>query len=669
MAAPPPRATCLDLPGAARTGLQLSRDKKTLYYVETAAGSDGAPTDTRDLMALDVATKTPKRLIANVSEDAVVAADGTAVFRRFVRKGFLNRPAGELYIAAPGKDPVKVSDDKLAVGEFAVDDAAGTVAFVAGEIYPQDTYRTPLASPKQELAAPGVIALLGELPAQKAFLVSGRDGLEALPSAAGAGSATPLPNLDHASLRDAWVVAAANGNLLLKDRITKALSVATMADVKTRKPVAIEADDALAIDGREPPVVIARRGDGRAASYTLYAFDGATLQPIVAMTNVKPTGVAVLADGTIATLATNDSDGDGSIDNDEEADVCFIAPGAAPVAMPSRSLPKRFVDVAKRFAALTAGGGVVAGAAMRFERDTVVFTLPTGPADLAELRKLAAAAQAAVTRESKLPTLSVEIDVTANARLAHSRWDANAGTFLLSAGIGTAQIVDATQYQVEVDPHVTLTTTRNDYGPQNDDFGSARCYGTVKNVSDKELADLAVECFNPVEFSDAKPVKAPATPAKLAVGADGKYAVELDIADGRKPFELTIYAGASRLAYVNSFAQKAAAATVDAAVKAQAQTKLAYWDDRVIDFGPSYSHKRVVEYQVVVPAELDAPSADAARTTAATAAHAVFAAYQKTAPNDHDLDVILVLLHPDKRPGWTYDGSTMKAGGPNDDAL
>src|SRR5262249_52468824 len=157
-----------------------------------------------------------------------------------------------------------------------------------------------------------------------------------------------------------------------------------------------------------------------------------------------------------------------------------------------------------------------------------------------------------------------------------SRWDPDAGTFLVSAGMGQAQLVDRAQYPIEIDPKVDLLhEAPSYYGARESEIVQATCKGTIKNISNHELGKLEAECRNEV-IDEEKTAKAKLKPDKLAANASGKYELKLPIADSGHSFIVTITSDSNRMPYLNAFAYHRNESILATAVKVQADTGLAY---------------------------------------------------------------------------------------------
>jgi hypothetical protein len=659
----PPKVTCADLPGARRLALQASQDGKTLYYIEEATKKlDDERVVTLNLYALDVATRAAKLVVSDVESDAVVLADGTAVFRRQTeKKDILGRHNHKLMIARPNQEAVAITDEKNEVGEFEVDAAKGTVYMVMGESsFPSELWKVPLAGGAPEKIKTERVMRIYGLVDDALIVPNYGGGLTKQPTAGGA--ATELANI-----YGSYLLGIHAGHLVLQDKASEKVTIAPLADAKKQTALDVGSTDVSLFQARDQSYLLAKKP----GTYEVHALTGTATKPVLVAKGARPSAAIAIGD-KLAVLAIVDSDGNGDHEYGEEADVCFVSPGPDVVELPSRTIPKRFVEVAKRLAAVTKEGPL-AGASLRFTTDGplefVEFTVASGTSDLDKLRELAKSTQEKVTQHSGLAQLSVAIAIRDNGRRAVSRWDAPAGAFLTSAGMGTAQVVDRREYKVEVDPAITLTRESDRYGMNRESrIGTVTCSGSITNISDKELANLEAECTNELHenFGDGKPAKGKVKPPKLAPNATGKYSVELGVADAAKGVPLTLYSDGARIAYLNAFANKRAESVLAVAAKVHDQTKLAYYSMVPAMIGPSYSRKKVVKIYVRGDKAF-ADGSKEARQTAAAAALPLFAEYTTATKNLEGDPMLLVLRGDGFEVGWTYANGTLTDGEPRSD--
>ncbi|HEX7559382.1 MAG TPA: hypothetical protein VF386_09285, partial [Usitatibacter sp.] len=196
------------------------------------------------------------------------------------------------------------------------------------------------------------------------------------------------------------------------------------------------------------------------------------------------------------------------------------------------------------------------------------------------------------------------------------------------------------------DPKVTYERS-----PFGDGFGDATCHGTVKNISDHELADLEVACSeHPLD--DHHPARIKLRPGKLASGATGSYRSGIGYPGFSAHLGLFVFSAGKRLPYFNVYGDKRDAQIIAAATRIHASTGLAYWTMFSEAVGPSYLTKALNIY-VRAPKTLeDAPAAELKR--AAAKALSLFSA---GVPSDQRLagvPKLLILRDDGRHVGWTY---------------
>lgn len=649
---PPPKVVCADLPGASRFGLQASKDGKTLYYIEEASTKLGEERVTSfNLHAFDVASRTAKLAVSNISTNAKVAPDGTIVFLRSASKpNFIGKRHRVLMVMPPGKEAIAITDEKQDVGQFEIDAAGGQIAFIAGDFFPDELWRAPLAGGKAEKVA-------------KAFrMLAVLDKSEVLLGSIGGLVRQPLAGGEPVKLTesiDSYVMGVHGGHVFLKNKYTKSVASAPLADLTKKTKIELAAEELdLHVNGDQAHFIAQRQG-----AYEVYEL-GDPARPVLVARGVRLGSVVKLGE-RFATLAVIDTDADGELAAGDESDVCFAEPGPEPIDFPTRAVPKRFKDVAARLAPL-AKEGPLAGAKMRFitggATEYVELSIASGPTELEPLRDLAKQTQDKVTRLSGLAQLSVRIEVRDKGRRAISAWDSRAGAFLTSAGMGSAQLVDRRQYQAEVDPKISLLSS---YENRDSDIVQVTCSGTIKNISGQELVNLEAECSNQM-FDQERREKVKIKPAKIAPNATGTYTIKLGVADSSKPIELALFAGETRIAYLNAYVYKRDESVLALAEKVYDETKLAFWRMSQQVIGPSYLRKKVAMIYVRADRSLD-QGTDEARTAAAAKALPAFASFTKTDKNFEGEPMLLILRNEGYKVGWTYAGGRLTEGEPKVD--
>lgn len=646
--APPARVSCVDLPGAVRTALQLSSDGKTLHYAASNRRQVGSESVVSyDLHAFDIASGTDTLVVADVGPDPVVAPDGTIVFRRPTgKRDLIGNPRHAIMIKPVGKEAFAVTDDKVQVGEFAVDAQTSTIAIVMGEYFPDELWKVPLAGgkPEQLGKAYGIYGVT-----DGAVIIGSEGGLVRQPLAGGTATALAIPTGRRA-------LAFHPGGVFLVDDASKAVSNAALSQLGTATELGVTNEKLRVLVGFGSTMLLAEKG----ASHEIRAFDGTTAELLATMTDARPRDAIRIGD-RVALLVINDTDADGEATADDETDLCIASVGPEPFSVPNRRIPKRFLATAEQLAALTATGEL-AGATMRFFEvggtEVVELAMAEGSGDLDALRALVRRVQTQVQQLTGLPKLSVAIEVRSSGARALSTWDEDAGTFLVSAGRGTAQVVDRTQYQAKVDPKVGIALS-NSYGSE---LGTATCSGTIENISTTPLVDVEVHCTGEA-FGQKRSVNARLSPSTLAPGAIGKYKVKLGEVDGSKPIPLSVYAGAMRLTYLNAFAEQRATAILAMATKLHEATKLRYRMMLQSADRAAFRGGKSVHVYLHLDAELAAGSPEA-RAAAAQAALPLVSEYLATDRNLEGPPVLLLMPPDSMQVGWTFANGRLTDGAP-----
>jgi hypothetical protein len=641
---PPPPLTCADLPGASRTTLQLSSDGKVIYYIEQVRKTlDGGDAVSFDLYSFDLSRRTAKLVVADVSADASVAADGTVVFSRATAKpDSSGRPRRLIMIVPPGKEAVAITGDLDGLRNLAIDRETNTIVFEHRNDIRQELWKVPVVGGKPVRISSSLHYMMVGV-AEKSVLVTNFHRLARQPIAGG-------PMVDLADMDASYFVGVFRDQLVLLGKTDRKLSLAPLAALAKPTALALGTERLTIARNGDQTYVIAKTKD----AYEVHSLADSVAKPILVTRGVRPRDV-VQVGGQLVMLMFVDSDDDGELGDDDETDLCFAAPGSDPIDVPGRTMPKQFVGIAGQITALTRTGPL-AGAKLRFITDrTVEFAMATVPANTAgdDLRALVKQTQDQVTQllisrpGAPQPVhLSVVISARDTGQRAVSRWDNGAGEFLVTSGVGTAQVADRSQYSIEGNPAVTYERS-----PFGNEIGEATCSGTVKNISDHELSDLEVACSeHPLD--DRHPVRIKLRPGKLAPGATGSYRFGIGYGGIWAHLGLFVFSAGKRLPYFNAYGDKRVAQIIAAATKVHASTGLAYWSMFSDMVGPSYLTK-VLKIYVRAPKALeDAPAAELQR-----AAAKALSQFVAGVPSDQRLvgvPRLLILRDDDRHVGWTY---------------
>jgi hypothetical protein len=614
-----------------------------VYYTEEVSGPDGDEAS-YDLYAFDLARRSAKLVLAGVSRDAAMAGDGTVVFSRATAKpDTFGAPRRMIMVAPPGKDPVAVTSDLDGLRRFAIDPDTSAIVYEYRNDIRHDLWTVPLAGGKPKKISSSLHYWMLDV-AEKSVLTSNSHRLARQPIAGGR-------MVDFADVDANYYAGVFRGQVVLLGKKDRTLSLVPIVEGAKPTALALEGEVLAVTRGGDQVHALMKNKD----AYEVRALADPTAKPVLVIHGVRPTDLFLL-DGQLIMLTIVDTNHDGDFDGRDENDLCFVAPGPDPVDAPARTVPKQFAGIAAQLDML-ASTGVLAGAKLRFVADrTVEFAIRTAPPDTTDnLLALVKQTQSEVTQVAKgIPgaPLSVVIRADDTGQRAVSRWDTSVGEFLVTSGIGTAQLADRTQYAIEGDPKVTYARALFGNG-----LGDATCSGTVKNISDRALSDLEVACSERA-LDDRHPARAKLRPAKLAPGATGSYRLALGYAGAWSHLGLYVFSAGKRLSYFNSYGAKRDAQIIAAAIKIHAATKLAYWTTLSAP-APSFLSKLRNIY-VRAPKELEeGPPADLQR-----AAAKALSLFVRGVPSDQRLEGTprLLILHADTtRIGWTYANGKLVA--------
>lgn len=626
--AQPSKLTCEDLPGATRTGLQLSADGKTAYYVELAV----KPGDRRDisvsLHAFDLARRVATLVAADVSADVAVADDGTAVFTRPLPKfddiGYRRRA---LIAMPPGKEAIPLTGDNDDVGDFAVDRATSTIVFIRGDPRNQLT-KLPVAGGKPvKISAISAYQILGI--AGDSVFVSQTVNVSRRPIAGGASS-------EIADLHDSRFLGVHGDRLVLLGKSNHKLSIVSVSAPKKRIEPSVPTEELVMSQIRDQAHLIARHGD----AYEVRKLDNLDAPPVLVTRGVRPVDVVRIQDRLLL-LATVDTNHDEVFDGIDETDLCFAEPGPDPIEVHTRTVPKQVVDVAARLAPLTASGPL-AGANLRFEKDDLVeltATLPPGT----DLRALVQDTQARLTQLAAQPHLSLTLRDRTSGQRVDSQWSDSAGAFLVWVGMGNARLPDLAHHLLAVDPKVTRVQTsawRED----------TICNGTIQNISDHELSNIEVECPFLGE-EDHRRARGKLQPNRLAPSGRGTYRILLDY-PASSHIGVEVFVDGKLTPYVNTYANNRMAKILAAATKVHDATQLDYWSVGSYRTGV-YERNKVLAIYVRAAASFE-QATPAAREAAAAKALSQLRAVVTEDGRLSGAARLLILRGDGERIGWTY---------------
>ncbi|MBK9267063.1 MAG: hypothetical protein IPM54_45715 [Polyangiaceae bacterium] len=141
-----------------------------------------------------------------------------------------------------------------------------------------------------------------------------------------------------------------------------------------------------------------------------------------------------------------------------------------------------------------------------------VFETPQdGPMNADELRARARTLQGRITELSGVPSLSIRINF-ANGFTANTTWHDGTKRFYSFGGVGAAELADVKEYPIEIDTTIVAG------------WETSTCRGKLKNISDKPLEMLTVECSPEVYFGPRKaPGRAKMSPPVLGPGVEGQF--------------------------------------------------------------------------------------------------------------------------------------------------
>ena len=501
-ARPPPfrGVRCLDLPGAPRRNLQLDARGDLLYERWTR--------ERADLVRLDLASGAEEPVLTDILgghrlEDRLVALRGEGPRRR-------------LTIAAPGLPEAPWTPPEHDLTSYAL--APGAVLYTTGE---DQLFRL---SPGAAAPVPLADAILAIHAADRDVIlvsVAGEQGPEL------ALLAPPAPPRRLAALPGP--LALRSGQVLLDT--DEGLAVL---------PLDLDAAPSL-LPGLDLP---------RGGPFLLRP--GALLDPDTLAPRLRFTGAAILealpVPGGIWALALHDTDGDGRARPlTDEADLCRLELDAAgPLALPTRTLPRRLAGALPALRQLLTGD--LAGADLEFARGALLLRAP-GPGPRA--REALAARARDLHRAAVLvvgdPALELLVRWRGNDRHASVSWDSRSGRPLVRVG-GHGLAADAAPHLAAHALRVALTPEgrhrvtcegRLDLGPRPPWPLELRCAARPRDGGPLREAALALDAPGAREFSlDLGELDAPPAASELRLRHGGR---DLDLTDPAELADLDDY--------------------------------------------------------------------------------------------------------------------------------
>ncbi len=559
---------CLDAPGGAqRTDLVAGAGGRRLLWLEldpAAASADWT------LVAFDLPAGPPRTLARAVAPGHAPAGDGDSVVY------LAAKPPGLYVVGAAGGEPRRLSSEGQVVTSFVA--AGGTVTYAAWERHPGDAgiHQVSLAGGAPNRLAPGLF-VWQSLDGGKALLAGTLHGNDLVVEklAVPGGAATPLGGaawvypidsifvnrpgglsetyapdgflkeqygdgfvrrfmepghgnpegygiafsgrelvLGHTG-RGLWV-GSLPGGLLARGSGSDAGKARYLAagDGKTTD---LAAD---AADRRLPGAFVARKQEGGEG---LLAASPTGLAPVVAVSGGWLEGATNLDERDLAVLISHDTDGDERRSVDDETDACLVrAGGTAPLALPDRHVPRRFVATSAALDALADADPELAGSTSRFVLGGAALALSVageGPEGDA-LRPRTTTLQATVGERLGDPHLGLVVSFRGSGRRAALLWSAPRGRFAFLTGMGGVWRPDPVDYRVGLYPKVAYVT---DYYNSRT---SVRCSGTVKNLGPAPAA-VDVECTRMEDFGGGAARTEKKSLGTMAPGAKQDFSMSL----------------------------------------------------------------------------------------------------------------------------------------------
>jgi len=561
-----PTVQCLPLAGTERSGLLRSADKKTIYFAEVTEGKSSSFSRKLAFVAIDVANRTPKTVVQDMSSPAIMANDGRIIF--------LRRPAGvsiynNLYALTPGQgEPVRISPEDDNVSDFKLDQASSTLLYTVRRLEKSRLYKLPLGGGKEERIGDDGAYLVDVVPGGNAVVVRAQDDSYAILPLSG----SPATKLDIE--KGHVVIGLTKGYAITGSLVGTVVSLQArpMAGVSNSAPaIPLTADPGLLYRGA------LRDGDTLFVNFSgdfnaVYKIDGSSMTKVLTTKGARVSGVVELDKNKFAILAEHET-GRGM----SESDVCFVQTSDSdkPVDIPERKFPLAVKTIAEKMTPLLDEPDLM-GATLTFvdRRDggheAVLESPKDGPKDLAGLRSRAREIHARMVALSGAKTMDITIDY-ANSYRAVARWIESEKRIVSFAGVGDVLSVEPNEYKLEVDPGVAT------WGSPNGSLGPAQCKGTVKNIGPTPITNIEISCSDELPSRNWS-IKATGTvaPAVLEPAASGTYAVTLDEPRVRGSLTLRFTSDGQALGYFNSRVSAQAVQIFDVATRTSATTGLFY---------------------------------------------------------------------------------------------
>lgn len=562
-APPPPRLvspggiTCLPLPGAFRDALVLLPDGQRALVVEGAVDAAGRPR--RDLVLVGLRDGHRSVLAEGVGWLAPsVAGDRVVLTKHYGEpRRVLGRPQRLYSVPLAGGEAVPLTDERLDVSSFAIDEEHGLVyfsSFVEGG--QSRVLKASLSGgPPADLAPGHVVWAVTDGGQSVLIRAQGLSsvGTEKLPVEGGQAVWLAADGFDLTVLGDRVVYTARGDAEAVLDRADARpagpLQVMPLAGGPAGPLAGSREGDRLV----GPPRLV-RRDDGDARG--LLRIDASGLTPLVSVTGADPIAAALLEDGTVVALLLLDTTGDGRRDDRDEADLCLLGSGpGGPIAAPARDVPLALVQKAANVRELVGLLGFE-GAKVRFDGAAEVHVdvpSPWGSGPDALLARVKEA-QPRIAAAVGDPRAGLALSYSDGWRASRA-WDPDRARLVASVARGDVVLADREGFEVELFPR-TRTVSDIYSGVE-----TATCSGTVKNLGGAPLT-LEAECsatpssYGLSEGVPAVTKRAPTRPAVLPPGGSGTFEVALGRVPSYAGLDMRLLSGERELDYFNAYSDR-----------------------------------------------------------------------------------------------------------------
>jgi hypothetical protein len=536
---------CYDLPGAERYSLRLGPDGAAWWIERTVVYDyDGNSSAAERLVRMDPTTGAAATIATGVSAPFRLLGGGRIIYRH------PSDDASSVVLWLPGGGTRTLTPPDLDVSHFEITPDQRTVVFEARGRGRTGAYAISLAG-----GAPVWLADADEVfTANADGAILSHDGA-VVEVPLGGGKARAL-----ASFRATRPYDVVGGDVIHYDETHfYARPVAGGPDVVVLGP-----PGGWRMTGAPDHVFLSRRTGDRAEGARI---EGRTARATpVLVGGQELDGASPLPGGGFVALVAQDTDNDGTPEDErDEVDVCRL-PAAGEVRIPVRHVPRRIAGAEARLAALARG----AGATWSVVEDppgpmTVNLTFTgDGGNDLAALRARVRTLAQAIVETLGDPELRVVL-AFADGRRAASYTDDLLHRRISVAGVGRAVASEPSEYDLEV---VKSSVARGERG-------EVTCNGEVRNRSGRSLAGVVADCI--AGRTDA-PVAI--VPDPLPPGALGIYAGTIADVPGAD-LGATYRAGTSDLLALDDQAEATRRALFDAAATAFDRSRLTLWSWQV----------------------------------------------------------------------------------------